>query len=266
MSAAFVISHPLPRAGLVLLWAAAVWASAWADMPALLRACLVIPVLSYCPGWLLLRALRLRVRGLEAQLLSIALSWAVLIACGFALHPFDALSESGWLIATGGVMVVLALVAPADGVRRPPAALSRPGLDVVAAAGFTVAGGLALGAIGLAAWQAEKDRPFEILELWMLPGDGSGEVQVGFHNGDPQERIVRLEVRGEGKFALAEAPMVLAPGQTVIRKFPFPPAQTGKPARIEAVLFDQNNRMLRRTHLGAGAARQAGTIKAEPDE
>lgn len=91
-------------------------------------------------------------------------------------------------------------------------------------------------------------------------------MQVGFHNGDLRERIVRLEVRGEGRFGRGEAPTVLAPGQTVIRKFALEPGEPGRPARIEAVLFDEENRMLRRTHLGMAAMPQTGALKTEPGE
>lgn len=266
MYATFANSAPAARASLVLLWMAVVWASSWAGIPAGLRACLVIPVLFYCPGWLLLRALRIELHGIEALLFSIALSWTLIIACGFALHPFGALSEMGWLMATGGVMVALAVVAPVGMAKRRPLVNTVARMDVLAVAGFAVASVLTIGSIELAAWQARNDRPFEILELWMTTGDSPGEVQVGFRNGDLQERTVRLEVRGEQGLIDAEAPMVLAPGQTVTRIFTISPMAAHAPERIEALLFDKENRILRRTHVTVGSLPDTSRVQKEPDE
>lgn len=256
----------MKRIGLVLLWAGAVWLCAQNKPLAPLSALLVIPVLSFFPGWLLLRALRIELRGLEILLFSIALSWAILIACGFALNPFGALDETGWLIATGGAMALLAWLAPAGSAKRLRLLSYRPHIDVIALSGFVLALVLTIGSVGLAAWQEHFYRPFEVLELWMRLRNGAAELRVGLHNGDLQERVVRLEIRGERRLIHVGTPMILKPGQTVTRSFIIPPTPEQAPERIEALLFDTENRVLRRTHVTIGDVLAAGRIEKEPDE
>ena len=57
--------------------------------------------------------------------------------------------------------------------------------------------------------------------------------------------------------------MVLEPGQTVQRIVRVPFRDTGSAERISAVLLGEGERILRRTHMTIGEAREPGRIGAE---
>lgn len=250
------------RVGFALVWIAAVWAAAQAELSPVLRACLVLPVLSFFPGYLLLRVLRIRVGVVDTFPYAIALSWAILIACGFVLYVLQSLSEEGWLTATGATMVVLAVAAAIPGP-APQLSTPLPRIDGLAVAGFAVAAGLAFGAVGLAVWQARNDRPFEILEFWMVEGSKPRELLIGMRNGDLEERHVRLEVRGAGRLIHSEPPIVLARDQTVQRIVQVPLRDIGHAERISALLLGEGDRVLRQTHMTIGEEPVPGRIRTE---
>ncbi|CAM5212239.1 hypothetical protein BTHI11S_02795 [Bosea thiooxidans] len=252
------------RVGLALLWVLAVRAAAQAELhPVGARLSGAAGRSTFFPGDLLLRVLRVRVGGADMIPFAIALSWAILIASGFVLHAFQALSEEGWFAATGTTMVVLAVAAAAMPGPAPQPPTPLPRIDGLAIAGLAVAAGLAVGAVALAVWQAGNDRPFEILEFWMVEGSQPRELLIGMRNGDLDERHVRLEVRGVGRLIHSEPAMVLEPGQTVQRIVRVPFRDTGLAERISAVLLGEGDRILRHTHMTIGEAREPGRIGME---
>jgi hypothetical protein len=257
---------PAMAAGLALLWAMGVWASAKSGVPVLLRACFVLPVLFYVPGHLLLRTMRIDLRGITEIVYAIATSWIILIFCGFLLHSFGALTDGGWTAAVGVTTASLALLAPTRKRARAGITMHVARPPLIPVAGFLVAALLATGAIWLATSQAERDHPFEVLELWMTEGDIPGEIRIGIRNDEPTERVFRLEVRGARRLIQTEERISLAPHTMALRTLNVQAPKAGGTERIEALLFDENGRLARRVHVSIKAAPKSNATQTKASE
>src|SRR5262249_22748568 len=69
------------------------------------------PLLFYLPGWAAMRAVGTEPGGwVEATVLRTALSMAIVIIAGLALHPMRSITGPGWLAALGAIIFTACIV------------------------------------------------------------------------------------------------------------------------------------------------------------
>lgn len=236
---------------LLVLWMLAIQVAMVAQAPPALRILLVAPIL-YMPGRLALGCFDIRQSPLDRSLSSLLLSIAILMMCGLTLHLVQALTPTGWLIATGVVTALLLAHGGAAGIVPPRTVPSfQPALvgQVVLA--------LALGVVALRATlrDARDDRPFEVLEMWLTP-DATGRLQLGIHNGERVDKTLALEIRGEGRIVEDRRTLILSGHSTLLRPVDIV-AVPEKPEAITAVLYAKDNTIARRVKVVIGARRSA---------
>ncbi|MCC2114017.1 MAG: hypothetical protein KDJ16_18430 [Hyphomicrobiales bacterium] len=231
-----------------LLWLAAIYVAMVMSAPTAIRAILAAPIL-YAPGRLALGCLGIRQTPLDRLFSSLVLSIAILILCGLTLHMIDALTTNGWLAGIGVVVLSLCLLDGARDIAAPRlSAFIRP----LAVAQILVAAVLGVAAFRTTFQDARADRPFDVLELWLVADPAAGGLRLGIHNGDKEPRRVLFEVRGQGRIIEGRRAVTVA-GNATFQQTIDVAADPEKPEGVTAVLYTSSDTIARRVRVVVGA-------------
>jgi hypothetical protein len=228
----------------LIVWSVIGLAMAAVGAPVPLRIALVAPVVLFVPGWLTLRIIVVGWTRFETFVGAVVVSLCEIVFVGFFLYFIGALRSSGWILSITALMAVLLLIKPLQMTRvvdflvwfpRPPERL------IAYLTGTTLLVGLAF---TLAIKDAEVDRPYEILELWIV-SNPTNSVSIGIANGDNTDRNFRLELRGQARtIKVLENVQVKAQSTFTVSIETGP--SPAKEERVQAVLLDLAGRTLRR--------------------
>ena len=242
------------RTALVALafWTLAVHVAMVGQAPPALRLLLAAPVL-YMPGRLTLGCFNIRQPPLDRGLSSLLLSIGILIMCGLALHLAQALTPAGWLIGVGVVTALLIAFGGGADIEPPR---SIPSLQPALVGQVVVALALAGPAFRATLHDARVDRPFEVLEMWLVKDAATGRLQLGIHNGESADKTLALEIRGEGRIVEDRRTLTVRGNSTMLHPVDVV-AVPEKPEAITAVLYAKNDTIARRVKVLVGAKQSA---------
>jgi hypothetical protein len=230
----------------LILWSGIVTAMAVVDAPVPLRIAFAGPVVLFVPGWLTLRIVVIGWTRFEMFVGAVAVSLSEIIFLGFFLYSLGGLRPLGWIASITALMAALLLVKPLRTARLVDSLILLPRLParvVAYLAGATMLFGLAL---AIAIRDAGMDRPYDILQLWIVPMP-SNSVAIGIANGDGADRSFRLDVRGEARtIEVLENVEVKANSTFTVSIKIKTGSKVANEERVQAVLSDLTGRALRR--------------------
>ena len=175
---------------------------------------------------------------------SVVVSLSEIILLGFFLYYIGGLGPLGWTISLAALMGTLLLIKPLRTGRLVAFLALLPRLPNRVFAYFACAMLLSGLALAIAIKDARMDRPYEILQLWIVPMPADS-VTIGITNGEDADRDFRLDVRGEGRIIEALENLEVNGNSTYTVSI-----KTGldvaKQERVQAVLSDRTGRVLRR--------------------
>ena len=227
----------------LILWSGIVIAMVLADMPVPLRIIFVAPIILFVPGWLTLRIVAVGWTRFEIFVGAVVVSLAEIIFLGFFLHFAGGLGPLGWSLSITALLAALLLIKPArvDRLVGSLALLPRlPERVLWYFAGATLLTGLAL---ALAVRDARLDRPYDVLQLWIVRALPDS-VTIGIANGDASDRSLRLDVRGESRMIEVLEKVEVKANSTFTSSVKVGSSAAGQ-ERVQAVLSDVEGRVLR---------------------
>lgn len=234
-----------------LLWPA--HAVEW--MIAALRALVTIPLVLFLQGFLVLRAVMpKRSVDFEFIVFSIGMSLSLTVVSGLVLHVFNALSASGWLIASVLVCAGAKIWSRRFGDGEP--LINAPRLPVFMTSRATVVclgitATLFTGSVALARYGAVSQRQFAYTDLWIRPTErNSGVVTVGVRNREQSPSNYVLELLANGRVLARWPQFSLASDEERVQRVPVSVALEPD-GRVEARLYktDGPQRLYRRVWL-----------------
>jgi uncharacterized membrane protein len=249
----------------LLLFVAVVAAGAVVAKSAIpaLRVLVALPLVFFIPGYAILSC-----HGKDAAsgpgriLYAAGLSLAAVIACGFFLHIFHALSPLPWALLLILVSVLLYRAAPQNRV-APTARPPRPHWRISRAEAVMFAGAaiLAIGALAIGRHEALAHSEFKYTEFWMVSQDPgkTNALTIGLKNEEGEPASYDVEYMVGGQIAGRLPPFQLAPAESWTHTI-----NTSIPAdrfqRVEAWLFKNGDHhtVYRRVWADLGSPKREG--------
>lgn len=165
-----------------------------------LRPLLVIPLMLLVPGFLVGRSVLRQPAGLAERLvMSLALSFVLIVLAGLVLHVTVGLTVTAWAIALGALVTLAVLTGRGDAPDLPLQKIAPPRLLQGGALLLAVAlVGASAATASRSAEASESRESVGVAEIWMLPTNDGEAVEIGVGNLSTQPETMRVVVKFGG--------------------------------------------------------------------
>jgi uncharacterized membrane protein len=180
------------------------------------------PFVFYLPGLAVVRAFGVEPKGwLESAVLRVAVSLAIVVIAGLALHLAGSITKAGWLAALSVITLAGcvacarergAAVARASDTSKP--LRLRPSYRPTDISTMALALCLAAAAMGLSTVISLRQHEFYYTQLWVVPKkDAPDSVVIGLRNAEAAEERYAVELLVDRRLVQSWSDVSLKPGE-----------------------------------------------------